>query len=286
MYIRVPLGDIIGITKGALSHKADHVGASLMVMGLLLGAYILSPLEEASRDPEQNYGFMIHWLTRHEEARATSYSVRNEFSPTMSAGFSAKRSGSRSNSMAAPLGTFTSAMTARSPGLAGRSTMPRRNTYTIGKGVVATSSTSAAPTLFSDRQQSASPPSPGPRIAPSPLSSKTNSTVGSLGTKSKSKAQRAAEKLGQVEVLLEASEKSFAAFKVLPIDPARIRRAGSGSVGSYAEVGDEVAQGARTCKEAAELMVGTLVEACEDVGGGDPGPGEVGAFVREEDIVG
>ncbi|KAJ3500199.1 hypothetical protein NMY22_g19338 [Coprinellus aureogranulatus] len=42
LYIRVPLGDIIGITKGA---------------------YILSPLEESSRDPEQNYGFVITWLT-------------------------------------------------------------------------------------------------------------------------------------------------------------------------------------------------------------------------------
>ncbi|KAJ3504609.1 hypothetical protein NMY22_g17862 [Coprinellus aureogranulatus] len=38
LYIRVPLGDIIGITKGA---------------------YILSPLEESSRDPEQNYGFLL-----------------------------------------------------------------------------------------------------------------------------------------------------------------------------------------------------------------------------------
>ncbi|KAI0032266.1 SacI homology domain-containing protein [Vararia minispora EC-137] len=60
MYTRVPLGDIIEITKGP---------------------YILSPLQEASRDPEQNFGFTIRWLTSHAETRMTSYSIRN--SPDM-----------------------------------------------------------------------------------------------------------------------------------------------------------------------------------------------------------
>ncbi|KAF8809044.1 hypothetical protein BYT27DRAFT_7163377 [Phlegmacium glaucopus] len=56
LYTRVPLGDIVGIRKGA---------------------YILSPLEESSCDPEQNAGFVLTWLTSNQESRVTSYSVRN-----------------------------------------------------------------------------------------------------------------------------------------------------------------------------------------------------------------
>ncbi|KAF8809037.1 hypothetical protein BYT27DRAFT_7095382, partial [Phlegmacium glaucopus] len=41
------------------------------------GAYILSPLEESSCDPEQNAGFVLTWLTSNQESRVTSYSVRN-----------------------------------------------------------------------------------------------------------------------------------------------------------------------------------------------------------------
>ncbi|KAF6763774.1 SacI homology domain-containing protein [Ephemerocybe angulata] len=116
-YIRVPLGDIVGISKGA---------------------YILSPLEESSRDPEQNYGFVITWLTKHEESRATSYSVRNDL----------------------PLGS------------------PLTRANSVARGV-------EMPSL---------------------------------------------------------EETSFAAFKVLPVDPARIRRASS-------SMSDEM-QGATTCREA------------------------------------
>jgi len=56
LYTRVPLGDIVGISKGA---------------------YILSPLEEASRDPVQNAGFVVTWLTSKQTTRITSYSLRN-----------------------------------------------------------------------------------------------------------------------------------------------------------------------------------------------------------------
>ncbi|KAL5511494.1 hypothetical protein ACEPAH_4711 [Sanghuangporus vaninii] len=41
------------------------------------GEYILSPLEEGSRDPLQNYGFSIHYLTSGETTRFSSYSLRN-----------------------------------------------------------------------------------------------------------------------------------------------------------------------------------------------------------------
>ncbi|KAF8559644.1 hypothetical protein OG21DRAFT_1594475 [Imleria badia] len=57
LYTRVPLGMITKITKGA---------------------YILSPLEEASRDPVQNAGFTITWLnTDLVSSRMASYSYRN-----------------------------------------------------------------------------------------------------------------------------------------------------------------------------------------------------------------
>ncbi|KZT71284.1 hypothetical protein DAEQUDRAFT_724233 [Daedalea quercina L-15889] len=56
IYTRVPLKDIEKITKGA---------------------YILSPLEEASRDPEQNSGFVVTWHNVDQDTRVTSYSIRN-----------------------------------------------------------------------------------------------------------------------------------------------------------------------------------------------------------------
>jgi hypothetical protein len=44
----------------------------------VVGAYILSPLEEASRDPAQNAGFTVTWLnTDLVSSRIASYSYRN-----------------------------------------------------------------------------------------------------------------------------------------------------------------------------------------------------------------
>lgn len=43
----------------------------------VVGAYILSPLEEGSKDPVQNYGFKVSYLTSGESVRVTSYSIRN-----------------------------------------------------------------------------------------------------------------------------------------------------------------------------------------------------------------
>ncbi|KAI0929197.1 hypothetical protein AcW1_006209 [Taiwanofungus camphoratus] len=56
MYTRVPLPDIVGIIKGA---------------------YILSPLEEGSRDPLQNAGFVVTWRNVGQDTRISSYSIRN-----------------------------------------------------------------------------------------------------------------------------------------------------------------------------------------------------------------
>jgi hypothetical protein len=46
------------------------------------GAYILSTLEEGSRDVNQNYGFVIVFSTRHQITRVTSYSLHNSVDST------------------------------------------------------------------------------------------------------------------------------------------------------------------------------------------------------------
>jgi hypothetical protein len=46
----------------------------------VVGAYILSTLEEGSRDVQQNYGFMVHYNSTDETTRVTSYSIRNKAS--------------------------------------------------------------------------------------------------------------------------------------------------------------------------------------------------------------
>lgn len=56
MFTRIPLGDIVNITKGV---------------------YIISPLEEASRNPESNYGFTVTYLPNRLVTRVTTYSLRN-----------------------------------------------------------------------------------------------------------------------------------------------------------------------------------------------------------------
>ncbi|KAF8635542.1 hypothetical protein AX17_003925 [Amanita inopinata Kibby_2008] len=144
LYTRVPLGDIITISKGA---------------------YILSPLEEASRNPEENAGFVVTWLTSSQESRICNYSVQN--------------------SVEAPA--------AASSSLLNFPQMPRKENV------------------------------PMPR------------------------------------------NETFAAFKVLPVDPARIRRASSTGDGGYAEASDEL-NNASTCREAVDLIVDSVERACRDVG--------------------
>ncbi|CAE6441727.1 unnamed protein product [Rhizoctonia solani] len=54
---RVPLEDVVGIKQGA---------------------YILSTLHEASKDPAENYGFSITYRIMHQDIRLTTYSMRNQ----------------------------------------------------------------------------------------------------------------------------------------------------------------------------------------------------------------
>jgi hypothetical protein len=44
----------------------------------VLGAYILSTLHEASKDPAENYGFSITYRSTHQDIRLTTYSMRNK----------------------------------------------------------------------------------------------------------------------------------------------------------------------------------------------------------------
>ncbi|TFY55822.1 hypothetical protein EVG20_g9178 [Dentipellis fragilis] len=82
--------------------------------------------------------------------------------------------------------------------------------------------------------------------------------------------------LSKAAVAIEAGDTSFAAFKALPIDPARTRR--GSTFAESAEPADDLA-GAGTCQEAVELMVDAIRRACEDVGNVRVG------FVKDEDIV-
>jgi len=179
MYTRVPLGDIVKITKGA---------------------YILSPLEEASRDPIQNAGFTIEWIhSKGVTTRMTTYSYRNQLedTPPLSASiFPAAKSG----------------------------TLDKRFSTMPGRSFARTTTLSRMMSKVSEG-----------------FSNETN----------------------------------FGAFKVLPVDPARIRRE---STAGYAEPADDLA-GATTCKEVADLMVDTIARACEDIGGHHE------HFVVEEDVV-
>lgn len=76
-----------------------------------------------------------------------------------------------------------------------------------------------------------------------------------------------------------AEDLTFAAFKVLPIDPARIRGSSSSTSGMFAEASDELA-GASSCREAVDLIVDSIQRACEDIGSAHVG------FVTKEDVVG
>jgi len=79
--------------------------------------------------------------------------------------------------------------------------------------------------------------------------------------------------------LSAGSQTTFAAFKVLPIDPARIRRGSStGGNVEYMEAADELS-GVSNCKEAADLIVESIQRACEDIGGAHR------EFITEEDVV-
>jgi len=191
LYTRVPLRGIIQITKGMFVPMCLAARAECDI-----GAYILSPLEEASKDPFQNAGFTLSWSSTNQTTRMTTYSMRNSMDMT------------------------------RSP----PSTPTQRTTFSAFIG--------------------------------------TSLQRRGTGVQLSRRLSMAAEPA-------QASDKVFAAFKVLPIDPARSRRA----TGSIIEPADELS-GAKNCKEAVDMMVESIVKACRDVGGG-----RQSNFVIEEAVV-
>lgn len=254
---RIPLRDIVGITKGA---------------------YIVSPLEEASRDPIQNAGFSVEWRNARQFTRVTSYSVRNSVeipaSPTGPYVVSLDTpsitgSSSTSPTVQSPLSSTTSTRLSVSP-----------------KRPTSASSSASRPPLRADPRAAAvvtsvSPPRPSSmKRRPPPLSTHTYTPTRSrLSRLLSSTAPPSSSPVGGGGGEAGPTT-SFAAFKALPIDPARTHRdGGSTFVIEPAAPPDEFA-GSSTCREAVDHMVDSIVRACADASDGDSVP-----VVRQEDIV-
>jgi len=186
MYTRVPLGDIASITKGA---------------------YILSPLEEASRDPIQNAGFVVTWFNTNQITRLTSYSVRNSWTPSSSP-----------------------------------PTSPRSARVFASTGKT-------------------------------PSRSQFNAVSRNLSSLSRI--------LSDTSMVMEQHDSTFAAFKVLPIDPAHLQESSASSGGYDDARQSDLYSTASTCKEMVDLVVQAIKNACEAIGAGH---GAVG-FVTETDVV-
>ena len=69
-------------------------------------------------------------------------------------------------------------------------------------------------------------------------------------------------------------ETIYAAFKALPVDPARSRR----ESGSFIQSQDELSS-AKNCKEAVDMIVDAIRQACKDMGNDHPD------FITEADVV-
>lgn len=209
LYTRVPLGDIINVTKGA---------------------YILSPLEEASRDPKQNAGFVIHFSISRHVTRASSYSIRNSLeSPPASPNY--------------------------------RSAFP-----------------AAAVFKRSLSRKSILPSAPSVVTATS-VDSVTSSSKLSATSAEVTRLIEEAATQHTTSISEEESSVTFAAFKVLPIDPTRMRASASGgSAFSMSEPANDLV-GAKDCQEAVDLIVGYIRTACREIGNARDD------FVTTEDVV-
>ena len=155
----------------------------------------MSPLEEGSRDPLQNAGFVITWRNTNQDTRVTSYSIRNTVEPS--------------------------------------------STPSSPRGLVF------------------------PRIS---LSSRN---AGQLRRDS-----QLSRILSRAATTVLTGDETFAAFKALPIDPARSRREN----GSFFEPADELTA-ATNCKEAVDMMVDAIYRACTDIGNGSE------EIIQEKDVV-
>ncbi|KIK59630.1 hypothetical protein GYMLUDRAFT_44597 [Collybiopsis luxurians FD-317 M1] len=254
LYTRVPLGDVVGIKKGA---------------------YILSPLEEASRDPLQNAGFIITWLNNNQTTRVTSYSLRNSLDSNASSSLPS------TPIPKTPVPRTTAAPTLVEP----VQSAAQRSLATIMSFIPAGSGQTAPP-----RPTTPTTPRPATSSASSSTLSNRNAkglslTLGSRPSRRRSALSNVLSNTALASPRME-SRTCFAAFKMLTIDPARVRRASSyGSTVDFVQAADELT-GAASCKEAVNLVVDVIQRACEDAGSAsifEPGAGQ---FVVEEDVVG
>ncbi|KAI0005981.1 SacI homology domain-containing protein [Russula compacta] len=220
---RIPLQDIVSITKGA---------------------YIVSPLEETSRDPIQNAGFIVEWRNVRQRTRVTSYSLRN----------SVDLPASPSGPNVSP--NDTSGITDRSTSASPTRLRPLSPLSSASQRQASTSSSTTAPSNTSKATARAHAPSTVKRQPPPLL---RTPTVARLSRLLLSTAPPSPETSTGGNG--NAASTSFAAFKAFPIDPARMRREGSTCVESAAP--DELAS-ASTCQEAVDLVVDAIVRACAD----------------------
>lgn len=236
---RIPLQDIVSITKGS----PTLLGVSAPTHRNI-GAYIVSPLEETSRDPIQNAGFIVEWRNVRQRTRVTSYSLRN------SVDLPASPSGPNvsPNNTSGITGGSTSASPTRLRPLSPLSSAPQRQ--------ASTSSSTTAPPNTNKATTRAHAPSRAKRYPPPLLHTPTAALLSRL---------LSSTALPSPEMSTggngNAASTSFAAFKAFPIDPARTRREGSTCVESAAP--DELAS-VSTCQEAVDLMVDAIVRACAD----------------------
>lgn len=116
------------------------------------------------------------------------------------------------------------------------------------------------------------------------LEGPTSPPLASVNRKSVTMANRSRVGRGSLSSILgtavgpETTEKSIAAFKMLPIDPTRMRRASSDDDG--VAVGVEEVDEAASCREAVDMIVERMRRACEDAGSVS------GEFIKVEDVVG
>lgn len=260
---RVPLQDIVSITKGA---------------------YIISPLEEASRDPVQNAGFVVEWRNTSQRTRVTSYSLRNSvdlpssLSPSVTGPSISPNHASKFTARGNPHVSPTSSTTVATPNIMSPSPPSSTSTSAISATKYRQSSLLRTPTVTATARlsrllSSAALPTPAP-------TAETGSADG---------ASDAAN----------SNTTNFAAFKALPID--RARRDVSGSTFIEPCAPDDLAS-VKTCQEAVDLMVDAIVSACRDAHahahthahacdsaisglGKSKGDVDVVPLVRDEDIV-
>jgi hypothetical protein len=97
------------------------------------------------------------------------------------------------------------------------------------------------------------------------------STLSTASVKFSRRGSQALSKILTKTAPAEPGDATFAAFKALPVDPARSRQAGISSA-------DELV-GASTCTEAVEIIVTAIRDACVDAGNVRPD------FLTDEDVV-